>query len=465
MPVIGADFIFHHKLIIDLANNQVFTQASNRDRTNGPLAAIMPQPNEFDRMLLQFIQTWKQCESKISQERRRLVHVEHAIETVGPPVYSKPRRLAPERLRVAKQYFDDLLRQRVVRPSKSSWSSPLHLVPKRQPGEWRPCGDFRNLNRCTKADRYPLPHIADFNSNLRSKTIFSKLDLARAYFQIPVRSQDVPKTAVTTPFGLYEFLMMPFGLRNAAQTFQRVIGQVLRGLDGCFAYVDDIFIASRSQEEHRRQLMDVLRTTRHLIDRQGVRPSPEKVSAIQSFPQPKTVKQLRQFLGMVNFYRNFLPNIACILKPLDSLVNKTRSSLVWEPVAVDAFNAAKSALATAAILEHPDLTALLALMVDSSDQAIGAILQQRIGHEWRPLAFFSRRLQDRQKRYSTFERELLAVCAAVKHFRHTIEGRELIVYTDHKPLVRAFENGSQGLLDREIRQLDFITSMQANGRR
>uniref|UniRef100_A0A5S6QQM2 RNA-directed DNA polymerase n=2 Tax=Trichuris muris TaxID=70415 RepID=A0A5S6QQM2_TRIMR len=475
--IIGADLIYHHRLAVDIGNRRLSSSTSQN-----PVAGMSPQPNEFSRLIQRFVDAQEHYDPKTTEERSRLEHFQHVIETSGPPVSSKARRLAPQRLGIAKQHFEELLRQGIVRPSNSNWSSPLHLVPKQEPGQWRPCGDFRNLNRSTKPDRYPLPHVADFNNELRGKTVFSKIDLASAYFQIPVRSQDVPKTAIITPFGLYEFTMMPFGLRNAAQTFQRIIDQILRGLHDCFVYVDDILVASQSEAEHLlvlQKLFDRLALyglkvnadkcvlgvkslvfLGHLVDHNGIQPSPDKVDALQNFPRPTTVKQLRQFLGMVNFYRRFIPNLALLLKPLDALVAQTKGTIHWSTATVDAFSTAKSTLACATRLEHPEPTATLALMVDASEQAIGAVLQQNVESSWRPLAFFSRRLQDHQKRYSTFGRELLGVYAAVKHFRQMVEGRELIVYTDHKPLVRAFENGSQGLNDREIRQLDFVTSMQ-----
>ncbi|XP_039309916.1 uncharacterized protein K02A2.6-like [Solenopsis invicta] len=175
--------------------------------------------------------------------------IEHRIITEGSPKFSVPRRLSPEKLKFATEEFKFMMEQGICRPSSSTWAAPLHMVPKSE-NVCRLCGDYRALNSATIPDRYPLPHIQDFTSGLYGKNIFSKIDLVKAYYQVPVAKEDIHKTAVTTPFGLFEFLVMPFGLRNAAQTFQRLMNSLVSDLDFVFCYLDDILIASKNEQEH-----------------------------------------------------------------------------------------------------------------------------------------------------------------------------------------------------------------------
>ncbi len=417
-----------------------------------------------------------------SKQLPRCKHkVKHVIETTcSRPVTSRYRRLPPEKLEAAKKEFAALEAQGIIEKSNSQWSSPLHMVQKAD-GTWRCCGDYRRLNLVTKPDLYPPPHVEDLSARLAGMTVFSKLDLRKGYHQIPVAPQDVHKTAIVTPFGLYHFKRTPFGLRNAGQTFQRFMDDVLGGLPHVFVYLDDVLVASRTHAEHQADLRAVLQRLKgaglvlnrekcvfsaasveylgYNISAEGLRPLQARVAAIRNFPEPTTRGELQRFLGMINYYRRFIRGAAAILKPLtDATRGKGGRStrLAWGAEMAAALVAAKSALADAAVLAHPMPGAEISIAVDASNHHVGGVLQQKVGRDWRPLAFFSRKLNNAETRYSTFDRELVACVAAIRHFRFLVEGRRFCIWTDHKPLTFSLHRVSDAWSARQQRHLSYV---------
>ena len=485
-PILGADFLSHHKLLVDVNSRKLIDQVTDLNvvasvvNTSEPSVLSVNIDHPYHDLLAKFPKITK----PMSFVETTQSSVQHCIETTGPPVFARARPLPPARYKRVKAEFQKMQELGICRPSKSAWASPLHVVEKKN-GDIRPCGDYRRLNSITKPDRYPIPRIQDFTFSMAGKKIFSKIDINRAYHFIQTAPEDVEKTAIITPFGLYEFPRMTFGLRNAAQTFQRFMDSVLQGLDFVFNYIDDVLIMSENETQHFEQLGIIfqrldnyglsinlskcvfgqtnLEFLGYQISSQGIRPTEEKVKAIIDYPKPETVEDLRRFTGMVNFYRAHLPNAASyqslINRYLGSTKKKDKRKIQWTEETSEAFEQCKTGLKMAATLSHPRTDTTLALMTDASNTCVGAVLQQEVNSIWEPLGYFSKKLTTAQQKYSAYDRELLAIYMALKHFRKLFEGRQITVYTDHKPLTYAFSKlgKSTDETSRRIRHLAYIS--------
>lgn len=388
--------------------------------------------------------------------------IKHPIKTKDEiPVYTKSYRYPFVHKPEVQRQINSMLDQGIIRPSNSPWSSPIWIVPKKTDAsgkkKWRIVIDYRKLNEKTVDDRYPLPNITDVLDKLGRCNYFTTLDLASGFHQIEMNPEDITKTAFNVENGHYEFVRMPFGLKNAPATFQRVMDNVLRGLQNefCLVYLDDIIIMSASLQEHLVHLTKVFQRLRetnfkiqldkseflrrevaylgHIVTPEGVKPNPEKIAAIKKYPIPTTTKEIKSFLGLLGYYRKFIKDFARLTKPL-TLCLKKDAKIQHTPQFVKCFEDCKNVLINEPVLQYPDFTKPFILTTDASNVSVAGILSQGTIGSDKPIAYISRTLNNSEQAYSTIEKELLAIVWATKKFRPYLYGRKFKIVTDHMPL-------------------------------
>lgn len=408
---------------------------------------------EHEQLLNSIFSKYPRCFSDDLATLGKTKCVELDIElTSSKPVCFRPYRMSESERKITREITDDLLKNGIIRHSNSPYASPALLVDKAS-GAKRLCIDYRQLNKITVKEKYPMPMIEDLVDRLQGCKYFTSLDLKSGYHQIPVKPDSVPKTAFITPDGHFEFLRMPFGLSNGPSVFQRLMNTVLGNLrfGKVICYMDDLLIATESLEENiacLENVLEVLQTNGltinldkcsffqkeitflgYEISNNGVRPSSKKLKAIECFPIPKNIHQLRQFLGLINYFRKFIKNCAILCSPLTKLLKKD-AVWQWDPQQEQAFNTIKEALIQNAVLKIFDPKLPIILYTDASRDGIGCIMVQVTKNGEQPIHFYSRQTSNDEKKYHSFELELLAVVVGLQKYRHYLLGANFKIITD-----------------------------------
>jgi hypothetical protein len=379
----------------------------------------------------------------------------------APPIYHPPYRMSPLELEELKKQLSDLEKKGLIVPTASPYGFPVLFVRKAS-GQLRMCCDFRSLNKISISQRIPIPRIDECLDHLHKASHFSQLDLTGAFNQTRLSESDSMKATISHRFGQHRFLVTPFGLKNSGAYFQSILNAVLKEyIDKfCLVYLDDILIYSKSESEHKEHVKLILKKLddakfvinidkSHFnineltflgfnISKNGILPSKKKTAAIRDWPVPSNVQQVRQFLGLAQHYRRFIPGFATIASPLTDLTSgtgyKTRA-INWTPQCNDAFNLLKHKLCSAPVLSTPDMHKPFRIECDSSDFAAGAVLlQQDDNNIWKPLAYESKRYSKEERSYPCQEREMMAILIALRKWRCFIDGKKYTIYTDHLPL-------------------------------
>lgn len=383
----------------------------------------------------------------------------HEIDTgSAKPVRQRYHPVSPYIQCSMDKELQRMLDMGVIEPSESAWASPIVGV-KKANGDMRLCLDARKLNDVSKKKGYPLPYISRILGRLKGTKYLSSIDLKNSFWQIPLEPSAKEKTAFTVPGrGHYQFTVMPFGLCNAAQTQSQLMDLVL-GFDMepfVFNYIDDIICATSTFEDHIHYLNKISEKLRsanlsinvekskfcvpeikylgYVLTKDGIGTNPEKISAIINYPSPKTVKEIRQLIGMASWYRRFIKGFSEITVPITSLIRKA-GKFIWNSEAENALNILKTALTSAPILSTPDFSKEFTIQTDASDSGMGAVITQIFDEEERVIEYMSQKFTDAQKKYTTTEKECLALILAMEKFRPYIEGVKFRAITDHASLL------------------------------
>ncbi|KAJ0874305.1 putative nucleotidyltransferase, Ribonuclease H [Helianthus annuus] len=385
--------------------------------------------------------------------------VEFQIELApgAAPIARAPYRLAPGELQELSNQLQELLDRGFIWPSSSPWGAQVLFV-KKKDGSFRMCIDYRELNKVTIKNRYPLPCIDDLFDQLQGSSFYSKIDLRSGYHQVRVGEEDFPKTAFRTGYGHYEFLVMPFGSTNAPAVFMDLMNCVCKPYldDFVIVFMDDILIYSKSKEDHERHqrlILELLRKEQlyakfskcdfwirevhflgHIVNELGIHVDPAKIDAIRNWTAPKNPSEVRQFLGLAGYYRLFIQDFSKIAQPLTSLTQKN-VAYFWGTKQEDAFQLLKQKLCSAPILSLPEGTEYFVVYCDASIQGLGCVLMQRE----KVIAYASRELKVHEKNYTTHDLELRAVIFALKIWRHYLYGTKCTIYTGHRSLQHIFD--------------------------
>ena len=387
------------------------------------------------------------------------------------PIKQRPYRLNPFKNEVVKKEVEYMLKNDLIEASSSPWSSPVVLV-KKDENKFRLCFDYRKVNSVTKTDSYPLPRVDDSIDKIGSAKFISKFDLLKGYWQVGLTSRAKAISAFVTSDALYECKVMPFGMKNAAATFQRLMNKITNSLEGCVVYIDDLIIFSDDWPTHLERIKELFKVLReaglvvnlqkcdfskakiiylgHEIGFGNISPKNANVQSVLEFPTPRNRREVRRFLGMVGYYRRFIKNFSDVSEPLTNLLRKG-VRFAWNDMCTDSFEKLKSVLINFPVLKSPDFSSPFQLAVDASDTGVGAILTQ-LDEEGKslPVAYFSKKLSPAQKKYSTIEKEALSLVLAINHFEVYLSSSltPIKVWTDHNPLLflNKFRNKNQRLM-------------------